>query len=232
MNTKLDVTFLRNESAAFALISALLRTEPKKEGIDQLTEDRVFDDLPYAVTQKDALQGSAVLKSWSETYRDTDFEGIYSDYIRLFVGPGKPLAPPWESTYNADGECLVFQKETLEVRKQFKAQGLQVNNLYHEPDDHIAYELEYIAILSERIAEALENGNEDRAEELARDQAIMFEKHVFVWAFKWVQAVQQYAETDFYRGIASLVQGFLCEAANYRSVDIYTDERGGIAAFA
>ena len=70
-------------------------------------------------------------------------EAARSDYMALFVGPGTPLAPPWESVCRHKDEALVFQKETLEVRAAYRELGLQVEKLHHEPDDHIAYELEF-----------------------------------------------------------------------------------------
>ena len=90
--------------------------------------------------------------------------------MALFVGPGTPLAPPWESVCRHKDEALVFQKETLEVRAAYQELGLQVEKLHHEPDDHIAYELEFFAAAVWQAAEAAKAGGAGRA---AKAQAVV-----------------------------------------------------------
>ena len=83
------------------------------------------------------------------SYGPVDAEAVEQDYLRLFVGLGMPLAPPWESAWASDAR-LIFQRETLDVRYWYRSAGLEVANLHAEPDDHIGLELEFIGALLDR----------------------------------------------------------------------------------
>ena len=112
-----------------------------------------------------------------------DTEKLEQDYLRLFVGLGTPLAPPWESAWASDAR-LLFQRETLDVRYWYRSAGLEISGLHAEPDDHIGLELEFIGRL-------LEQGDTDAAERFAAE-------HPRAWASRWCDAVQQHATLPFY----------------------------------
>lgn len=82
---------------------------------------------------------------------------------------GKVLAPPWGSVYMSE-ERLVFQKETLEVRNWYREFGLAAENLYREPDDHIALELGFLAHLAKLEYEALKAKDVIRYQEIRQAQ--------------------------------------------------------------
>ena len=112
---------------------------------------------------------------------------VEQDYLRLFVGLGTPLAPPWESTWANDAR-LLFQRQTLDVRYWYRSAGLQVAALHSEPDDHIGYELEFAGLL-------LERGEADTAAAFVRE-------HPLAWAARWKDAVEEAASCSFYKRLA------------------------------
>lgn len=118
---------------------------------------------------------------------DIDADAIAQDYVRLFVGLGTPLAPPWESTWASDAR-LLFQRQTLDVRYWYRSAGLQVAALHREPDDHIGLELEFIGRL-------LERGDAETAAAFAQE-------HPRAWAGRWADAVRQHARHPFYPALA------------------------------
>lgn len=131
-----------------------------------------------------------VVEAFLDVYPEfgpADVEALQQDYLRLFVGLGTPLAPPWESAWASDAR-LLFQRETLDVRYWYRSVGLEVANLHAEPDDHIGFELEFIGRL-------LDRGDAAAAKRFAGE-------HPRAWASRWCDAVQEHAETDFYRGLA------------------------------
>ena len=79
-------------------------------------------------------------------YGPVGVQAVEQDYLRLFVGLGMPLAPPWESTWANDAR-LLFQRETLDVRYWYRSAGLELARLHHDPDDHIGLELEFVGLL-------------------------------------------------------------------------------------
>ena len=122
------------------------------------------------------------------SYGPVDAEAVEQDYLRLFVGLGMPLAPPWESAWASDAR-LIFQRETLDVRYWYRSAGLEVANLHAEPDDHIGFELEFIGAL-------LDRGDAETAAAFARE-------HPCAWVARWSDAVQEQATQPFYRQLAA-----------------------------
>lgn len=121
-------------------------------------------------------------------YGPVDAEAVEQDYLRLLVGLGTPLAPPWESVWASDAR-LLFQRQTLDVRYWYRSAGLQAAELHHEPDDHIGLELEFVGRL-------LERGDDDTAAAFVRE-------HPLAWADRWLLAVEQNARTAFYPALAA-----------------------------
>ena len=148
--------------------------------------DRFFVVGRMLQVQPTANVVDAFLEACPE-YSPVDMEALEQDYLRLFVGLGTPMAPPWESTW-ADDARLLFQRQTLDVRYWYRSAGLEVANPHAEPDDHIGFELEFIGRL-------LERGDEETAKRFA-------DEHPRAWASRWCDAVQAHAQTDFYRTLA------------------------------
>ena len=120
-------------------------------------------------------------------YGAPDAVAVAQDNVRLFVGLGTPLAPPWESTWASDAR-LLFQRETLDVRYWYRSAGLQPAQLHREPDDHIGLELEFIGLL-------LERGMDGAAVSFACE-------HPRAWAGRWADAVREHARDAFYPQLA------------------------------
>lgn len=206
-----ELRTLEHQATVLVLLGTILRICPEEEWLESIVKEEVFEDIPYGSEEESVIKGKALLKTWTQCYRKEkgSFDACYSDYMNLFVGPGKPLAPPWESTYAASEECLVFQKETLEVRTWYRTFGLQIDKLHHEPDDHISYELEFLGTLAQRAGESLSQGNVENADYCMQSQKRFLKEHLFTWVFEWCNLVFDYAITDFYRGIAYVLQGIL-----------------------
>jgi TorA maturation chaperone TorD len=141
---------------------------------------------------------------------DDDVDGLRDDFNRLFIGPNKVLAPPWESVYFSSDRQM-FQIQTLEVRNWYARFGLEIVNLNKEPDDHLGLELEFIAHLAHLALEAQTNGNEEQFTQTLEALRQFMKQHPLRWAQACLIAIDKNARTDFYRGIALLVSGALQE---------------------
>jgi TorA maturation chaperone TorD len=158
-----------------------------------LKNDEVFSELPFAAESEATAEGRRLMEAWlGSGSAEILTDKARSDFMHLFIGPGKVLSPPWGSVYMSTDK-LIFTEETLNVRLYYERNGRIVKKKYHEPDDHIGLELEFIAYL-------LENDRTDTARDFA-------EKYVIPWVFKWNDAVQKYAGTDYYRSLANMAAG-------------------------
>ena len=66
-------------------------------------------------------------------------------------------------------------------------------------------------LLAARTAQALREGDEATAEELLARQAAFMDAHLLNWAPRFADAMARTARTDFYRGLARFLAGWLQE---------------------
>jgi len=120
------------------------------------------------------------------------------DFNRLFVGPNKLLASPFESSYrNYEGNVL--QQETLKVRNLYHYVGLQVAHEGQFPDDHIQFELEFILhVLSHPTIQ-----------DQGQIYEIFLEKHLLQWVFQHCERVIQNSQHPITYAMAVLLKEFL-----------------------
>jgi TorA maturation chaperone TorD len=205
---------LAGESLVLGLLGKALFEPPQREWLQSLIQNNVFDDIPFGIENKDVSKGLTFLQKWSaENSGDLlnqNFDDLQTDYARLFIGPAKVLAPPWESVYFSE-ERLVFQEQTLQVREWYRRFGLQAVKLYAEPDDHLGLELIFLAHLAQRGLTALEKNDRLELQTLLEAQWGFLGSHPGKWVPIWCEQVAQQATTDFYRGIAYMIKGTLSE---------------------
>jgi putative dimethyl sulfoxide reductase chaperone len=207
---------LTGETLLFSVLAKTLYVYPEKEWIASLMEDDFLAEAPFGSSQPLVVDGLALLRAWhraGETSSSGDkFDALCADYTRLFIGPGKVLAPPWESVYCTE-ERLLFLEQTLQVRHWYARFGLQSAKLHQEPDDHIGLELEFLAHLARLGLQALQTEKSERFDESIDSQRQFLLEHTLQWAPVWCDIVQTAAKTEFYRGIARLTLGALTELA-------------------
>lgn len=101
-------------------------------------------------------------------------------YTKLFVGPHRPPAAPWESVHlSADG--LLFQESTLRVRQAYRAAGFKAAGYPHEPDDHLGTELSFMAALAASSMEKWRAGDTVGARADLMIQQRFLDDHLCRW---------------------------------------------------
>jgi TorA maturation chaperone TorD len=179
-------------SAYFRLLGLLLNSEPSAEIFDKLA-DGMFDEAFYAKDNEKVIKGYEEIRTWLKfESKEKLLADARSDYMKLLVGVGKVLAPPWGSVY-LNTDRLLFTEDTLKVRQFYERYGMKSVKKYKEPDDHIGLELEFLSYLSER-------GENAAALEFAKE-------FVMTWISRWNADIQKYAGTGYYRGLANMAAG-------------------------
>ncbi len=133
-----------------------------------------------------------------EEVNETTIQTFEYDYNRLFVGPNKLLASPYESSYrNYEGNVL--QQETLNVRNFYHHVGLQVANEGQIPDDHIQFELEFILhVLSDQTIQ-----------ENKHMYKMFLDKHLMQWVLKHCKKIIENSQNPITYAMAVLLKEFL-----------------------
>ena len=117
-------------------------------------------------------------------------------------------AYPFESVYTSP-KRLMMQEARDEVLAVYRSEGLDKLPTWKESEDHLALELEFMAVLGDRIVAAAEAGNEDEAERLLATQRNFLEDHLASWVPLMTADLRRFAQCGLYRGLASLTDGFI-----------------------
>jgi Uncharacterized component of anaerobic dehydrogenases len=184
--------------------------EPTKDFLVFVKNSMITPDFPLASESEMILEGVQQIKNYlskNDVQSETVYNDLHWEYTRLFIGPYQLPSPPWESTY-LNEERLLFQKETLAVRKAYLKYSFLPVEFGHEADDHLGLELDFMFRLSELGLEDIDQ-NSANLKQLLMDQKSFLEEHLLQWVPKFSKDMIQHAETDFYRGMGKILQGFL-----------------------
>lgn len=135
------------------------------------------------------------------------------DYGLVFLGAGKlnpEAAYPYESVYTST-HALLMQEARDEALAIYRSQGIDKNESWKDPEDHIALELEFMATMSRRTAQAIRDANDDAARSLIATQHGFMTHHLLNWVPRFLVDVPRYARTDFYKAFAQLTGAFLSD---------------------
>lgn len=82
------------------------------------------------------------------------------EYARLFIGPPKPAAPPWETMYAQVGQVgeIGFGRATVAMQDLLAEAGLVLANESNQYADHLGIELLYLAELCHCCAAGADGG--------------------------------------------------------------------------
>jgi len=212
----------------FEMLGRVLNANPRRAWLEPLIQDALFDNVPFAENQDDTLQGLALLAQWTAAVGDplseTALRDVRADYAQLFIGSNPMRVPPWESVYFSE-ERLTFQAETRDVRSWYERLGLQINTENKDPEDHIAFELSFIARCAELALQTHDDQDSAALADLLTVQRTFLETHLLRWGCKWADLAYANARTDFYRGLALLVRGGLKELGQVFEVEIPSEIR-------
>lgn len=203
-----DAEMLVAHHLAYDFLSRLFYESPRRDFIQLLVSDDLFECWPLESTQAEVQTGLDVLRAFSSSWHDARYGALKADYARLFVGPDHLLAPPWESVYRSP-EHILFDYPTLEVRQHYQRFGMPIPRLNVEPDDHIGLEFRFLTHLCRLSLAALEQEQPDILATILTEMRAFVDEHLLRWAPEFLLAVIDNAQTDFYRGSAHLALGCL-----------------------
>lgn len=130
------------------------------------------------------------------------------EYTKLFIGPPRPAAAPWETMYRVEGNTVGFGEATYQMQRLLREAGLKVSNENNQYADHIGIELLYASTLCGQIACAGEDAV-SAADGLRGQLAAFAAQHPLSWMGKLVSACEAEAPGGFVSGILRLAKALL-----------------------
>lgn len=132
---------------------------------------------------------------------EEELTALAVDAAKLFVGPFELLAPPYGSVY-LEKSRIVMGESTFDVEKIYVSEGLKLE--LKEAPDHIAVEIEFLSYLNYLQVEALKANNPETADGYRTKQLYFLNEHVSRWVFDFVEKVERFSQTEFYKRVAFL----------------------------
>lgn len=182
----------------FQVLAYSVKQEMEQTVLERWMNQDLFREIPYGEAVLETCNGKAQMASFRTAYLAGQVakDALDGDYLKLFIGAGHPLAPPW-GCYYLNEKHLLFQDETAAVREWMEQNGF-VGGRNGIPEDFLAYELEFLAEILEQEAKG----------GVSAGPGLKFLKQwVIPWVPKWNQLVQIYGETGFYSALANLITG-------------------------
>jgi putative dimethyl sulfoxide reductase chaperone len=200
--------YVMNEVVRF-----ILNRSPEKDSLYALKNNPTFQSLcEISDNAREISKSIDCLLLGTKSIQDAKDE-----YTRLFVGPHSLPAPLCESVY-LGREHLLFEEQTLQVRKCYQQHGLHFINDNNEPEDHIVLELAFMSYLTQEI---FESEDDEYTKKLIEGHSHFLHKHLGRWAPTFCEKLIKSTESPLFQGAAFLlneyielehqVANFLCE---------------------
>ena len=210
-----DQNLLATRRDTYRFLARIYRTEMTQILLDDMGglsfPDHSAPDEPAQEAMADYAQRAELIGSYLDDPGFNARTDLAVDYTRVFLAAGiatGEAAFPYESVYTSP-EHLIMQQARDEVVAVFRSEGVDRLSELAEPEDHIAFELEFMALLCQRQLEALAKGDARRERELQNKQVAFLDNHLLNWVPAFCDDVDHYASTDFYRGAAKMTRGFV-----------------------
>jgi anaerobic sulfite reductase subunit A len=84
-----------------------------------------------------------------------------------------------------------------------------VDESFDVPEDHIAFEFEFMAYLCEETKAALAAKDDAKFSALLTDQMNFLTDHLLNWIPQFCADIGNFAETGFYKGVGKITSGYL-----------------------
>lgn len=133
------------------------------------------------------------------------------EYARSFYGAGLPRntgAYPYESVYTS-ADHLLMQDARDEVVKFYQSEDLGRKEEFKEPEDHVAFELEFMSRLCDMAANLAAAGDTYGTEDYVRKQQEFFSEHLYNWVPRFCDDLERLALEPFYKAAAIITRAFL-----------------------
>lgn len=164
--------------------------------------------------EQKCVQGLNTMATCVKDFNESVEDVLACDYARIFLASGRyegKAAVPYESIYTSE-EQILMQEARDQVRALFREAGVMPGAGTTVPEDYLPYEFEFMALLNDRLVEALESGDAERAADLAKRQQAFLNDHLLNWMDDLLEDVDRMAQTEFYHALADTIRGFLgCE---------------------
>ncbi|MBR2789183.1 MAG: molecular chaperone TorD family protein [Eggerthellaceae bacterium] len=203
-----------NRTNSYRLFSRLFLKPLSAEEVEALAGmelEKTTADMPeglLAQGMNDMGRGLHRRHTGTQRLLSTDWTMVF-DGVRSYDGN---VATPYASIFagSITGEnAILFQEPRAHDLKVYRAEGILADPDLHLPEDHLSFELSFMADTSERMAAAVAAGNVAEALRLIDVSEDFRANHILSWYPQFFDLAMKMVETRFYRGVLRATFGFL-----------------------
>lgn len=183
--------------------------------IFNLDKDNLENILELVQNLNDDFKNDSFIDELQKAKMDENYlNEIRWEFNRLFVGPRRPKAVPYESVY-FDYKTM-FGNKTMEVREFYSKIGLRVKEFDKFPDDFIGYEFEYLYFMSHK---ALNAEKEDEFLEIIKEKNNFLISHPLQWFDKFIDLCINSSDLKIWKDFGKFIKLYLNnEADNLKEI--------------
>jgi len=191
------VKCLTVRAALYGWLSRLYKSEVTPQLLSRLKSMRFPENCGDAGLQAAYDRFGASLARISPD----DLDNLAADFARCFLGAGiakgsEAAAFPYASVYT-DPRRIVMQQARDRAVAAYGAYGLQVNGQPGSlPEDHLAYLLEFMAVLCQQA-------------QPANAQLQFLQDHLLNWVAAFCDDLNRQAQTSFYQSVGQITRCWL-----------------------
>ncbi|MBW1918093.1 MAG: molybdopterin-dependent oxidoreductase [Deltaproteobacteria bacterium] len=205
--TATNVELNRQRAQIYQLLSTLYRDELSSALYEKLRGAEFLQGLKNIITRCSLPElriGLESLLTYLEHCEAPDWADLRYEYADIFLNAGPNPVFPYASFFIH--RVPVLMGAVPEVRRYYRQAEVHKSPRYHDLDDHLAVELEFMRFL----AEASITGGASAADwEKLRFKFLR--DHLMGWALEFCAVLASCAQSDFYRALAEVTLQILVQ---------------------
>lgn len=218
----------------YQLFANFLGGEPDETACELLFGEDTTDVVQAFAGENATMDGFARLLERAKS-DSALVERVRDEFARVLIGPASLPAQPVESAY-VSNEAMLFQENTLEVRRLYRSRGYCLVHENRVPDDHVACMCAFLCATSLDMVEILRRGDSVAlGESLRADQAFVG-SHLVKWVSEYALQLRRVDNAVLYPQLVEALSGFIEQDAVFLSEAAYwvetSDGWGAVAGLA
>ena len=199
---------LANRVSFYDMLAVFYRNALSQQQIDQLAD---FDFASLDVDNDLMRAGFDDIRRYLRKRNTGTRQALATDYTSTFAGLKtyqEKTAIPCASLF-VSGLGHFYAERHRVVYGIYKQECIRVAEGVNLPADHLAFELEFLGIMSSECREALERGDVDAALHKLDVSIDFIDNQILDWFGKFEEVAKEIVATRFYRGVIRITQGWL-----------------------
>lgn len=198
MNADNQNNVLKGYNMLLYFAGSMIMFEPNEECITDFWTKGILRNLPVSSTNPNFIKAASQLR---DSCSNPDFSGrsLHEDYLRLFTGRDRALAPAFESIYK--NHTPPGQKAES-VTEFYRSYGWESKFKEKISDDHLGIEILFLTIMIEKY---LEFEDEACKREMGNEIRRFIRKHILSWIPEWNKDIQAHSKTLSFKGVGTLI---------------------------